>query len=244
MPPDGLPSLRRSLNAAIAWRVVAELVRRHQPRFGLRVLETHPGGGQYDCLSLTMASPDGAHRVHLAAFNLGSGRVTVFNPVGTDGGVEHWRDDFFAEFSVRSDDPKAGVDRTEALLGLPRLRTLPPVGTAARCLRILASVMETQAFAREPLRAESAWHDSSGMEGSYVAGWLATVFPALAGKAAADTEGVSQARIAARVWKVGRVAIDIASGTAVKVAQPDRTTLLLHADERTAVEWVLAAARA
>lgn len=241
-PPAGLRPLRRSLNAAIAWRLVAELVRRHQPRFGLRVLETHPGGGQYDCLSLTMTGGDESAAIHLAAFNLDTGRVTVFHPIGSDGGAAHWRDDYYAEFAIRADDPKAGVDRVEALLGLPRLRTLPAASPAAKSLRILAAVMEAEAFMREPLRAECAWHDSSGMEGSYVAAWLGAAFPTLAARAVADER--RQARVAGRVWRIGNVVLDVATGTGVKLAQPDRVTMLLHADSRTAAEWVLGAARA
>ena len=44
--------LSRQLLEAASWRVVAELVRRHPT---IRVIETHPGGDQYDCLQLLLA---------------------------------------------------------------------------------------------------------------------------------------------------------------------------------------------
>lgn len=40
----------RQLKEILSWRLVAELWRRFPDRFFL--IETHPGGGQYDCLSL------------------------------------------------------------------------------------------------------------------------------------------------------------------------------------------------
>lgn len=44
------PSCTRELKEALGWQLVAELVRRHPGVF--TVLETHPGGGMYDCLAL------------------------------------------------------------------------------------------------------------------------------------------------------------------------------------------------
>ena len=50
--------LDQQLEEALSWRLVTELWRRYPDRFVL--IETHPGGGQYDCLSL-MESDDGFH---------------------------------------------------------------------------------------------------------------------------------------------------------------------------------------
>jgi hypothetical protein len=49
-------SLQRSVLEAASWRLAAELCRRHPDR--LRIYELHPGGGQYDCLSLATAEDD------------------------------------------------------------------------------------------------------------------------------------------------------------------------------------------
>ena len=43
-----------------SWWVASELIRRHPE---LELIETHPGGGQYDCLSVLSA--DGAHKLHI-----------------------------------------------------------------------------------------------------------------------------------------------------------------------------------
>lgn len=47
-PETLMPS--RQLREALTWKLVSELHRRHPGKF--TVIETHPGGGQYDCLSL------------------------------------------------------------------------------------------------------------------------------------------------------------------------------------------------
>ena len=39
-----------------SWRIVSELYRRHPGKF--KIIETHPGGGQYDCLSLQAENQD------------------------------------------------------------------------------------------------------------------------------------------------------------------------------------------
>ncbi len=46
-------SVQRSVLEAASWRLAAELCRRHPDR--LRIYELHPGGGQYDCLSIAVA---------------------------------------------------------------------------------------------------------------------------------------------------------------------------------------------
>lgn len=46
-----------SVLEAASWRLASELVRRHPDR--LRILRTHPGGGQYDCLTVTTRAADG-----------------------------------------------------------------------------------------------------------------------------------------------------------------------------------------
>ncbi len=44
-----MDSVNKQLTEIASWRIVSELIRRHPEKF--TVIETHPGGGQYDCLS-------------------------------------------------------------------------------------------------------------------------------------------------------------------------------------------------
>ena len=67
-----------SISIALAWGIAAELVRRHPG--DLQIIETHPGGGQYSCVSvypsplrspavLDMNVDPGAHLTHASWFD-------------------------------------------------------------------------------------------------------------------------------------------------------------------------------
>jgi hypothetical protein len=56
-------SMQRSVLEAASWRLAAELCRRHPDR--LRIYELHPGGGQYDCLSIAAVGDDPRSLVQL-----------------------------------------------------------------------------------------------------------------------------------------------------------------------------------
>jgi hypothetical protein len=58
---------------ATTWLLLADLMRRHEKSAGLRIAETHPGGGQYDCR--TLFSPTETGFGTLAHFNLQSGNA-------------------------------------------------------------------------------------------------------------------------------------------------------------------------
>ena len=44
------------MKRALAWWIAAEMIRRHPDE--VRVIENHPGGGQYDCLTLCRRGSD------------------------------------------------------------------------------------------------------------------------------------------------------------------------------------------
>jgi hypothetical protein len=56
---------------ATTWLLLADLMRRYEASHGLRIAETHPGGGQYDCR--TLFRPTTTESGVLAHFNLQSG---------------------------------------------------------------------------------------------------------------------------------------------------------------------------
>lgn len=67
-----------------SWWVASELIRRHPQ---LELIETHPGGGQYDCLSVLSA--DGAHKLHIdlnrrGRMHIHSGTPTWFDSARWD----------------------------------------------------------------------------------------------------------------------------------------------------------------
>lgn len=216
---------RYGVRAAVTWRILTELVRRHQNECGLRVYETHPGGGQYDCLTLVWYDASRRRR-HLCDFNVASQHIHVWEPYERPRlrlGDLWWPDqnDYVLPF-LSACDPKEVVDAVEALLGLPEGRRPQPTTPPILVLRIIASLMERNAFARRALEARCCWHDSSGMGGSFLHDWVAW-FPSVQEKVeahmrAGDYDGACRA--AGRLWRVSReglnsgVILDLATGRA------------------------------
>jgi len=152
-----------ALRRAFAWWIAAELVRRHPAL--LRVIETHPGGGQYDCLSLY-------HR-HSNAL------VANLNLTGSIH-VAGW------SASVREDPPTwadviASEDRrSDFILPIERCAGLQPPGETPATteqsvgIRLLARFAALAAFSARSWSIRNAYNDSSGM-GSGVHSWAAAI---------------------------------------------------------------------
>lgn len=74
-------SIRHPLKAAIAWQVISEIAKRHREPEDLRVVEMHPGGGQYGLLRLLRVNNpkglifDSANQI-VADFNLATGQLS------------------------------------------------------------------------------------------------------------------------------------------------------------------------
>lgn len=231
---------RYGVRAAVAWRIITELVRRHQTTCRLRVLETHPGGGQYDCLSLGFSRGTLSFAVRLCDFNVGSQRLHIWNTFGEprarlqDLKWPHGND--YVQPFLESLDPK-----NVATLGLPVAKTPTPVTTPATLvLRVIASVMERNAFSRLRVEARCCWHDSSGMEGSYAESWIKH-FPDLQQRLLAipfEAPWREHTRIAGRVWKLdvagkdGALLLDMGSGRACRIGERFNVALGHVSEER------------
>src|SRR5947209_4019758 len=72
--------LRPEVVFVIGWKILAEVFRRHHAGARLCLLETHPCGGQYDCLSLY--SGEFPEAVHLCDFNQASSHFHVWGSFG------------------------------------------------------------------------------------------------------------------------------------------------------------------
>lgn len=93
----------RQIIEAASWRLVAEIVRRYPDRF--TVIETHPGGGTYDCL--TLLDQDKASGLHRIEFN-SVGSVVVW-PRDSPSGESVWKG-CWSEM-VATSDPRELLDR-------------------------------------------------------------------------------------------------------------------------------------
>lgn len=146
---------------ALAWWVTAELIRRHPNT--LRVLETHPGGGQYDCLSLYRR--DGDHDnpqlfVHLNR----PGHITPaswFEP--SDGGEPerfNWLD------VLASDDRRTHIiEQLERCEGLASPKSTPPTNSRSIGPRVLARFAASAAPTTRRWDIRNGFLDTSGYGG-------------------------------------------------------------------------------
>lgn len=120
------------------------------------MIETHPGGGLYNCLSLYERGPSP------------SGRHLDFNREGR----LHWHegtrllswDDFWWD-AIRAQDTKSFVERIEAWAGIPAPSALPPTNAEVLTYRVIAALLTTTCFGLAAWRCVNGFGDTSGMGG-------------------------------------------------------------------------------
>ncbi len=149
-------NLNRQLIEAASWRIVSEFLRRHPKRF--RLIETHPGGGQYDCLSLYTLD----NLRHVASFNR-AGRLHVFwRPCGDGREVEPF--DVW-EAMAEAWDPKSLLDQVCERIGVPVPAKLPSSTPEVVVYRVIAAFLTHSVFGVTEWECRNGFLDSSGMEG-------------------------------------------------------------------------------
>ncbi|WP_214403721.1 TY-Chap2 family putative peptide chaperone [Pseudonocardia lacus] len=140
-----LPAQRFVL--AQSWWIASELVRRHPH---LRLIETHPGGGQYDCLTL------------LDSRSASPGSLVDLNRAGSihikDGAREPL--DWNTVFAARGGHDI--IRRIEAAAGLHPSVPAPPTGPTALTYRVLARILTSLVDDRRTWDARNGQLDSSG----------------------------------------------------------------------------------
>jgi hypothetical protein len=119
----------------IAWYIAAELIRRNPQ--SLRVIETHPGGGQYDCISVLTRTADPQ-------------RVVDMNRVGSlHTGMQIDGRDRWGSFDwlqvLQLDDIRENLIRPiEARLGIASPNKSPPTTQQSIGVRVLARLAGCQ----------------------------------------------------------------------------------------------------
>jgi len=153
-----------------SWRLATELMRRHPTRFQL--IETQPGGGQYDCLSLydRRAHASGPH----FQFNR-AGRLHWFERDQTLSWDDFWWD------VVGTDDMKRLVERIEAWAGIPSPAAIPPTSAEVLVYRVISALLTTACFGRDSWRCVNGYLDSSGGGGGPRTDYF-DAFPLIAGE--------------------------------------------------------------
>jgi hypothetical protein len=204
-----MSEVRHTVRQAATWRIVAELMRRHQRRLDLHVCELHPADGAYDCVSLFA----GPFQRRLCDFNLAAQHLHAYRGDGRGGPrrVAFPRvEDDYVQALLTEPDPKSVVDAVELALALPPhsgqlLPDTPPVLVT----RVMAAFFERVAFARQLYDARSGWADS-GWQGPLTRHWCGRVPAVVAGlaKVGHSPSWETLACVAARLWRVGPLNVD------------------------------------
>ena len=142
----------RQLLEVASWRLVAELVRRHP---ALRVIETHPGGGMYDCLQVLLDPHSNDDRPAIVLNRAGSVHV-----LGGDTAADAYWETFWADY-LSADDPRRVLDRLCGLAGLPPVRRLPPSSDATVVYSFIAAFLSSAVFGRDRWECRNGSCDSS-----------------------------------------------------------------------------------
>ena len=199
------PEPRRALKRAIGWRTLADIVCAH-PSVDLRILETHPGGGQYDCLSLR----HGKQMALVANINIAGTSLLLGEPLGRPRPVpQPFADIYGGEAMWRYPQHALGEDRSElplaieAFLGLPERAPKRPALTASTLsLVVLGALLERVAFGERVVDLRNGWFDSSG---SYaVPGPRPWVRPLPGGTPSPDSPWQVASRAVGRYWALSR----------------------------------------
>ncbi|MFH1480928.1 MAG: hypothetical protein ABIG67_06650 [Pseudomonadota bacterium] len=118
-----------------SWRIASELYRRHPGKF--KIIETHPGGGQYDCLALY------TEKQHIADFNR-KGRLHVFEPFtrspDNPGPYEVWN------VMLNEHNLKKVLDKISLMIGLQIPSKLPPSNPTTIVYRFIAAFLSHAVF--------------------------------------------------------------------------------------------------
>jgi hypothetical protein len=162
-------SINYRTTEAITWTVIADLMRRHESTAALRVIETHPGGGQYDCR--TIIQPTALDYGPCIHFNLQSGNAACFGTFGRRRDVERpsWAGEdqgpdrlAYVESVLRAGHRMEVVNYLEAILGLPTPSRSPATTRHALAYRVMAEVA-SRAFLDGPVvRWKNGRVDTSG----------------------------------------------------------------------------------
>ncbi|RYZ87916.1 MAG: hypothetical protein EOP06_11855 [Proteobacteria bacterium] len=143
--PETFMQPSRQLREALSWKLVSELHRRHPGKFS--AIETHPGGGQYDCLSLWQGNQTIADLNRVGGFHSGQ-RSIPWNELWqiciSDGGIA------------------AVLDRMSDACGFTIPVKLAPTSPETLIYRIMAGVAAALAFEKDVWEWRNGQEDTSG----------------------------------------------------------------------------------
>jgi hypothetical protein len=171
-----------------SWMLATKVIRRHPE---LWLIETHPGDGQYDCLTLIRIEPK---------VNISINRNGSIHASGTAGGTGAPQEAMFGSDAETSEL----VVQLERATGLGSPHRTPESTPAVLTFRVIEQIMTTTLNSRHRWDVRNVFLDSSGMAGTAVVEKYLDPFPIAAKRAGHrrpdDLLGVPQYRF----WAVLR----------------------------------------
>lgn len=155
----------RQLLEAVSWRVVAEVARRYPT---IRVIETHPGGGQYDCLQLLLDPASDQDRPGIV-FNRHGSLHILAETTDSDARWETFWSDYLA-----AEDPRTVVNELCNRARLPRVRRLPRSTASVIVYRFIAAYLASTVLSRVRWECRNGFFDSSGEDCTVREDWFAS----------------------------------------------------------------------
>ena len=146
------------LREIASWHIISEIVCRYPGRF--RIIETHPGGGQYDCLSIF-----DTRVAHIADLNR-RGSLHILRQVGAaDRGRRGAEPLDVWEQMARTGDIRRIVDKACRRMGLEVPDELPPIPPDGLVYRFVAHLLSHAAFGQMQWECRNGCFDTSGYGG-------------------------------------------------------------------------------
>jgi len=139
---------RVEIAEVFAWQLCSEMVR-HRPE--ARIYFWHPGGGQYDMLSVFIPTPDGWNNRPLD-FNM---RGSIHFPVDRSDFLLPWKE-FFRE------GPQKTIERIELATGWRKTPETPISTPTVLAYRVISALVRMTSQTKDRVTVDMAFHDSSG----------------------------------------------------------------------------------
>ena len=151
---------RVTLVTALAWRAIAEIVRRRHATHAFHLLQIHPGISARGLLRLQLDPTSSGEPLPAIDFNLGGPSGTWSTGTGAQGSF----------LDLLNPEPASVIDHIEAAVGLPRWGgTLPAASVAALAVRVVAGLAESRVFDQHNWRTTLGVYGCHG--GDVAADW-------------------------------------------------------------------------
>lgn len=142
---------RQQIADAVSWELIYQIMRRYHVPYDLRIVETHPCSGQYDCISIYSHK----EKSLFFDFNLPAQSLHVCR---NDDKRYNVVDDY-----LQAENPKEYLDKICRQAGLTVPDSVPSSTGPVIACGVMAQLLHNKMFSRECYKFYMGYIDSSGM---------------------------------------------------------------------------------